>query len=490
MGGRWTRRLACGIGLALSFAAWGQAAWAQVSGRESVAAPATSSIRPRILALEVTSERDEIHLEIRWSARAEYRVTRVPSPSQVIVDLAGVAADDLLRPLTFEDPALAGIRAQPWRDGVRIVADLRYPLYEVTAAPRSDGRGLRIEISRLYRRASRIFAAPGVDYGHIRMGLSEGPVLVNYIAIDLDHAGIEVRPALADAQAAGQETVSQMSRRLGAIAAVNGIYFSSAGRPLGLVATGQRLISPPVYARTAFGWFDDGSWLMSRVDLTGHVQSGSISAPLYTVNGARVAGQVALYTPDFGYASPANDRGRTLAAVGGEVIQVNTRGPTPIPPGGYVMVCDERSPLFGLQVGDALQANWWLTPAPFNRPLRFAIGGGPRLVENGRVTVTSDAERFQPDIARGRAPRTALGVTPDRKLLLVVVNGRQEGLSVGLTLEELAGLMIELGARDAMNLDGGGSSTLVVRDRVLNMPSGGVERPVNNALLVFASQAL
>ncbi|MGE5593740.1 MAG: phosphodiester glycosidase family protein [Betaproteobacteria bacterium] len=116
-----------------------------------------------------------------------------------------------------------------------------------------------------------------------------------------------------------------------------------------------------------------------------------------------------------------------------------------------------------------------------------AIGGGPRLVKDGKVHITSGEERFKPDVAVGRAPRTAAGITTDGKLLLVAVTGRQAYHSIGVTLEELANLMVELGARDAMNLDGGGSSTMVVRDYVMNTPSDGQERRVADAILVFSS---
>ncbi|MDK2931606.1 MAG: hypothetical protein PWR07_1737 [Bacillota bacterium] len=116
-----------------------------------------------------------------------------------------------------------------------------------------------------------------------------------------------------------------------------------------------------------------------------------------------------------------------------------------------------------------------------------AIGGGPRLVKDGKVHITSGEERFKADVAVGRAPRTAAGVTFDGKLLLVAVTGRQAYHSIGVTLEELANLMIELGAKDAMNLDGGGSSTMVVRDYVMNTPSDGRERRVADAILIFSS---
>ncbi|HEX6972385.1 MAG TPA: phosphodiester glycosidase family protein [Limnochordia bacterium] len=452
-----------------------------------VAAGVCAAPPSRLLSLAAGLDPEAIRIEIGWSGPAQYQLSTISHPSRVVIDLTGAALGDVPRKQAYDDPALRALRAQPWRDGVRVVADLAYPLYEVSASARDDGAGLVVTISRRYWRASRVPVAPGVDYGHIRMGIAAGPVLVNYIAIDMHHPSIVVRPALAGPHGPGQETVSEMSQRLGAIAAVNGIYFSTAGRPLGLLAMGQELISPPIYARTAFGWFEDGGWLMQRVDLAGEVRTEAGTFALQTVNGRRTAGQIAQYTPAYGPVSPTDDSGRSLAVIGGEVIEV-ARGSQPIPPEGYVVVADNDGPLSGLGRGDRLEAEWRLMPSRFNQPLRFAIGGGPRLVEGGRVAITAAAERFRPDVAVGRAPRTALGVTDEDELLLVVVNGRQEGLSIGLTLEELAELMIELGAKDAMNLDGGGSSTLVVRDRVLNMPSGGAERPVNNALLVFASE--
>lgn len=121
--------------------------------------------------------------------------------------------------------------------------------------------------------------------------------------------------------------------------------------------------------------------------------------------------------------------------------------------------------------------------------VRYALGAGPRLVKDGQVYVTSQSEGFKPDVAVGRAPRSALGVTGDGRLILVTVGGRRSGLSIGVTLEELAQIMIELGARDALNLDGGGSSTLVVRGYVVNLPSGEGERKVGSAVLVFARES-
>jgi hypothetical protein len=123
-----------------------------------------------------------------------------------------------------------------------------------------------------------------------------------------------------------------------------------------------------------------------------------------------------------------------------------------------------------------------------------AISGLPLIVANGRIS-----DQIKPDeYYAGVHPRTAVGLDRERKtLLLFVIDGRQPNYSEGLTLPELAQLAIDYGADAAFNLDGGGSSTLVIEDRqgrpqVLNSPIHapvpGVERPVGNHLGVWVEQ--
>jgi uncharacterized protein YigE (DUF2233 family) len=114
---------------------------------------------------------------------------------------------------------------------------------------------------------------------------------------------------------------------------------------------------------------------------------------------------------------------------------------------------------------------------------RAAMGAGPMLVRGGNVRVTAAEEVFFGTSIPATHPRTAAGVTADGALVFVVVDGRQ-AQSRGADLNELARLMQQAGARDALNLDGGGSSALVVRGVRLNRPTGGtVEREVMNALV-------
>lgn len=117
------------------------------------------------------------------------------------------------------------------------------------------------------------------------------------------------------------------------------------------------------------------------------------------------------------------------------------------------------------------------------------LGAGPMLVERGKLRNTEAEECFQGVGAGSRHPRTAAGWTKDGRLLLLVVDGRGEA-SRGATLEETAGLLLEFGAEEALNFDGGGSTTLWVAGSVVNRPSDATgERPVASILALVPRKA-
>ena len=118
-------------------------------------------------------------------------------------------------------------------------------------------------------------------------------------------------------------------------------------------------------------------------------------------------------------------------------------------------------------------------------PVEDAVGAGPALVSDGEVHVRTNEEVFFGSAIPNTHPRTAAGIRGDGTLLLVVVDGRQP-VSRGVDLEQLAALMADLGAEEALNLDGGGSSSLYVNGTLLNRPSGvTVAREVMSAVGVF-----
>lgn len=128
-----------------------------------------------------------------------------------------------------------------------------------------------------------------------------------------------------------------------------------------------------------------------------------------------------------------------------------------------------------LSQGEIVSLGWSLGWGP----LRETIGGNPTLVENGKLVVPKSRAPFF-----ARNPRTGVGVTKGGKVIMATVDGRQRR-SVGMTLRGFGLFFRGLGAETALNLDGGGSTTMVVGGRVMNRPSDGPERPVSSALVVL-----
>jgi len=364
----------------------------------------------------------------------------------------------------------------------------------------------------------------------------DSPQLVHVLEVDLGNPSVRVEAALAAGvvyradPTQGREVVSATVQRLGALAGVNADYFPFTGDPLGVHIEKGELVSEPSQ-RTAFGMTAEGAVLFGDILVQADVTpEGGDSVTLHGINRTIQANECLLITPRWGetYPAPAGAvvlalrdldgapaLGKTLKAIVEAPLESQTS--CPVPAGGALLVATgsfaER--IRQWQNGTTLTFRFVVRPAGeqvalvpetpraerrlasrggFRRQNEvelwnqavLAVGGGPWLVRNGTSTVDAPRQGFQRGFSDDRHPRTAVGVTADGKLLLVTVDGRQP-MAAGMTLDELARLMLQLGATDAINLDGGGSSTLAVRGGlVLNSPSEGKQRPVANAVVVFA----
>ncbi|NLJ79620.1 MAG: phosphodiester glycosidase family protein [Firmicutes bacterium] len=434
--------------------------------------------------LEVLPE--EITLYLPQVPGRKYEVTSFSHPMKVVVDvnqpLLGMA-----EVLAIDDVALARMRYSQEESGAaRLVLDFKYQL----PAPllEEEGQFLKLTVMKKFVQASERFVTTGVTYGHQRRGDSFGPNIVNYLEIQTRFTGIQVKLGLAQDKVLGSEFVSDIALRHKAIAAVNGAFFASSGLPLGVFMIDGELISEPYAKRTALG-LGPRLAVMDHLDLEAKILFEEGSLEITGLNRPRGENDLILYTPFYGKTTRTNEFGLELTVIEGQVTALQ-KGASEIPSAGVVLSGHGLSKrvLETLDVGDQIQIITELDPKWDDLGVQQIIGGGPRLVKNGEIFLTGKEEKFQNDVLVGRAPRTALGITADGKLLLVTVNGRKPNISVGMSLEELADLLLELGAVEAMNLDGGGSTTMVIRDLVLNLPSDGKERPVSNAILIIAPE--
>lgn len=322
---------------------------------------------------------------------------------------------------------------------------------------------------------------------------ARGPVRVHVIDVDPGSPAIEVRPALACETVHRRASVSQIVQRSGAWGGINGGFFARNGPPLGMLVIDGEWVRDPWGGRTVLGITRDGDLLMDRLDFAGRVIfAGHGAQKLAGVNrGHEDQDTLMMYNRHWG-AFVEGAQGRTRLAVNahGQVIEKSADGKViAIPRGGFVLSGNGRmaASLNLIELGCEITLELGTTPAwP---ELTHAVGGGPRLVKDGRKHITASPERFRPDIYAGTPARSAVGITEAGRLLLVVVDGLRDGERCGMTLDELASTMIKLGARDAMNLDGGGSSTFIADGRLSNAPSDGVARLVSNALVVFVREA-
>ena len=451
------------------------------------------------LSPPVTLTDTYVGLAISAAEPYTYKIWKATSPSRLVVDIADTpqarAGTSIPPELTFNDALVEGVRRAPSPDGsTRVVLDLAY------AVPFWDDLGwvqgadgvytLTIVLKRQFVQQQTYPVGNSVRLILQHRGETYGPVTVDILAVQVHDPSVKVQLALAKDGMDGLETVLSIAKRTGALAAVNGTYFHGSGLPLGLMASYGIPYSPSIYDRSAFLVMKDSSYGISRASTRMKLVLGENTD--ITVNGLnrqRRTGEVVVYNEAYGVCTPKAAGQRELVLRNGIITSIALGG-TPLTTGTVVVATDPSHSLQKLKVGDALRFVWsiYLLDHKVEVPgdqVWLALGAGPRLVQAGKVKVTALEELFRSDITKGRAPRTALGITSEGHMLFVVVNGRQEDVSEGMTLQELADLMKELGAVEAINLDGGGSSTMVVRDRVINMPSAG-ERCVGSAILIFA----
>jgi len=117
--------------------------------------------------------------------------------------------------------------------------------------------------------------------------------------------------------------------------------------------------------------------------------------------------------------------------------------------------------------------------------MQTVIGGGPVLLQNGEIKITNNEERkFAGNAINDRHPRTAIGYTKENQLIILVAEGRTES-AAGITLVQEAQILRDLGCAEALNLDGGGSSCMIINGKATNSPSDkGEQRSVPSVFLI------
>jgi hypothetical protein len=344
----------------------------------------------------------------------------------------------------------------------------------------------------------RVRLWPGVTYERGVQFTPSGPVAISILAGPRPGGATTLAPVLSNDAVTGVETLSAMQRRLASTATtagVNGDFWEwRTGRPSGVYLRETQIVHPPTGERSSAGITTDGTLDVRRVEFFGTWSGTGSRHPLGEVNQEPAANEASLFTSAWGSATP-NVQGGVAAILfpfpapvpnidhAAPVVDVRRGGSVPIPLGGAVLVA-RGTAARQLQAEAAIGAT--ATVRLIFRPdwagVVDAIGGGPQIVRDG-LPVFRAGEAFTDYQLARRHPRTAVGQRADGRIILVTVDGRQPGYSIGMTNFELAQTLVRLGAVTAMALDAGGSTTMAFDGKVLNSPSGGSERSISTALM-------
>lgn len=305
--------------------------------------------------------------------------------------------------------------------------------------------------------------------------------------MEVDPELYAIAPAKAIDNGIGRESVLSLASRYGAVAGVNGGFFAMRGTLDGRAAGALKIeewIALPTKLRGCIGWTDPRAPKFGRL----MVEIRASAGPIDGFNRARATGEAVIYTPRFNRTTLTAPDGEELVVREGKVQAVRQGGSTPIPDDGYVLSIQQEHPLYGtLAAGDSfdfdLIAQGW-------EDLQFIVGGTPLLITDSEPIRDWSIEQTRESFLLDRHARTAVGRKADGHWLFVVADATSH--SSGLTMNELVDLMLSLGCVDALNLDGGGSSTMVVEAAVVNDPHGDEDegqgeqtvRRVSDAILI------
>ena len=336
--------------------------------------------------------------------------------------------------------------------------------------------------------------------------LLDPPAPVHVMLLRLQPGGSTLRAALANDEVVGTETVAELAGRHHATAAINAGFFLPNGDPSGLFKMDGRLVSDTRRPRGAIAVIRSPAGMRLLFDrvtasasLAIHRRLGRRTrVPVHGIDTTRLRGRLMLFTPAY-HAHTDTVAGGLEWTLTGQPSAIGAGplegGRTPIPRDGFVLSYGGRSPpspLRSLEPGTRVDVVPHVTPAGGDEEhwarADDVVGGAGLLARGGRYIEDWSTEALNPGFAETRHPRTMVGVAPDGTVWLAAVDGRQPAHSAGMTLRELQTLARRLHLTDALNLDGGGSTTMWVDGQVVNRPSDAAgPRKVSDALLVFSA---
>lgn len=343
--------------------------------------------------------------------------------------------------------------------------------------------------------------APGLQY--IRIIQRAVPNTIHILELDWPSTRWTVKAVKAGDHIYDTEPLTKVAASIpGTIAAINGDFFSQEGSPSGALVSDGVWIKNGAEIWSSVGFTQSGRVYFEAIRPSAHFKAtGERVTSVQGVNRPRLDNEIILYNDYYGRSTATNNFGtevrlsvrkipeawdRPIEAIVREVD--SAQGDHPLDDSTWILSghgAANMQRLRRMRPGMVVRID--MESGLPHRDLRQLIGAYPVLVREKKSIL--DGALLNKEFARNANARTAIGYSEARKkLILVCVDGKQANYSVGMNLTELADLMIALGCESASNLDGGGSTAMLIRDRLVNRPSdSGLERPISDALVIVSA---
>lgn len=414
------------------------------------------------------------------------------APGKTVITLGAVASPALLNGFASQaGNAVDSIKFTPQAGATQIEINLKTrqvrPQILTLNAPYRLAIDFRLDATIP---SKQIQWASGIQWRQETMSLGSSQFPVFWLQIDPRNPQIQLLPIRTNSQgAAGTSPLVTLARQSQVAAAINAGFFNRNNQlPLGVIRENGEWISGPILNRGAIAWNHQGQFLIDRLTLTETLttQTGQYYPILY-LNSAYLQPGLSRYTSAWGTPYTPLSNNETIFSVNGDRLLSQTQatqagvGQIPIPPQGYLLVHRGQTPPPSIPPGSPVQLQRRSSPdLAANYP--FTLGAGPLLVKNGRIVLNAEGETFSPAFIRQQASRSAIGLTQNGQLIIAAVHDRSYGN--GPTLTEIAQIMQNLGAVDALNLDGGSSTGLYLGGELLDRSPRSAAR-IHNGLGVF-----
>lgn len=334
--------------------------------------------------------------------------------------------------------------------------------------------------------------APGLRWRqhYVNLGTERFPVV--WLEVNPRKFGIMLKPMWASPDGlAGTAPLIQTAQRYLAVAGINGGYFNRNNRlPLGAIRRDSQWLSGPILNRGAIAWNDSGQFYFGRLTLEETlIAANDQRLPILFLNSGYVQSGIARYTSAWGSTyTPLTDNEIILVVQKDQITNQLPGGKVggtavPIPQDGYLLTlrANAASAASQLPIGSAVSISSATTPVDFSR-YPYIIGAGPLLVQNRQIVLDAKGEKFSNAFIAEKAIRSGICTTATGTLMITATHNRVGGY--GPNLAEHAQLMQLMGCVNALNLDGGSSTSLYLGGQLLDRSPSTAAR-VHNGIGIF-----